>query len=136
LTKREEVAALTIMDEDPVLGEMLGDGPDIRTLGPWSERDPQGIRRSIGVLAILRLPQPRDFAMRHWPVVSYDDDDGDCDSTGEHYREETIEYSVENATGLQVDVDLNEKRVVGIEPIGGRVTPGPSVTATAQSSGC
>ena len=137
LTSAEEEAVLTITEEDSRLRELLGEGAlDIREVGVWGERDAEGARRAVGAVVLLRLDGRRDFAVRDWPTVDYENGENDCDSTGVHYSETTAQFGAENAGGMLVHVDLNKERVVGIEPIGGELIPGPSLEPRTPSAGC
>lgn len=120
LTKAQRVEVRALLEADPRLAEALQGQPiDVAQVGPWSSAE----HEFIGASAILRLPRALSYPMMRWPVV-------DGDPPGDvPYEEHTLEMKVSRATELLVNVDLERRRVVGIDPGGeeATLTPGPSV---------
>ena len=128
LTQGQTARVLGRLRADPEMRALLkGQPPEVLLMGPWLDET----HELIGASLVLKLPEPRSFPMRHWPVVKWNPNKARETS----YAEDSLEARATDATELMVRVDIGKDRVVSVEPSGEhvKVEPGPSVKAEDPS---
>lgn len=130
LTPEERTRALAIATSDPRLHSLL-DGRQyaVDAIGPWTTF---GYRQILGAGIRLVLAEPAVFDL-DWPVVEYDE----TEATNPPYRLGTMNSAADNVRRLEIRVDLQHNRLVGIHPgPGSRTTrPPPPPARPARTLG-
>lgn len=89
-------------------------GYTLRDIGIWSDED----GRAFGVELTVGLPEPMTITA-DWPTLA-EPDSG--------WTSPTVHYTARNVTALTIDVDLDQRRVVNVEPDPGADVEAPEGT--------
>ena len=122
LTDEQIAQAKEILAEDPDAQAILQKRQfEVRDIGTWGGYDAEGNPVPItGATLRLALLEPADFAMQYWPRTE------PAPASEAGYRSFRVEMAADDVRELLVDIDLNSKEVVYLDPFGdeARITPG------------